>query len=132
MQESRLHLVDKLGQYLLFFEHLSLTDWSCSEAKHWRKYSNMKFIDWSAKKGNDRITFLVPTRLCIKQKGRRKGGIYRVYFTVFCFIYLFIYLFIHLFVCLFVVQGWCGWKGPDFWNQQVHYNMCMPQRPDMI
>lgn len=29
-------------------------------------------------------------------------------------------------------QGWCGWKGPDFWNQQVHYNMCMPQRPDMI
>ncbi|XP_020610098.1 ufm1-specific protease 2-like isoform X2 [Orbicella faveolata] len=29
-------------------------------------------------------------------------------------------------------KGWCGWKGPDFWNQQVHYNMCMPQRPDMI
>ncbi|XP_073252399.1 ufm1-specific protease 2-like [Porites lutea] len=29
-------------------------------------------------------------------------------------------------------KGWCGWKGADFWNQQVHYNMCMPQRPDMI
>lgn len=33
---------------------------------------------------------------------------------------------------LIFLQGWCGWKGPDFWNQQVHYNMCMPQRPDMI
>lgn len=32
----------------------------------------------------------------------------------------------------YFLQGWCGWKGPDFWNQQVHYNMCMPQRPDMI
>ncbi|KAK2179543.1 hypothetical protein NP493_485g01004 [Ridgeia piscesae] len=29
-------------------------------------------------------------------------------------------------------KGWCGWKGPDFWDQQAHYNMCMPQRPDMI
>lgn len=33
---------------------------------------------------------------------------------------------------LFYFKGWCGWKGADFWNQQVHYNMCMPQRPDMI
>ena len=38
--------------------------------------------------------------------------------------------FIYLFISF--LQGWCGWKGPDFWNQQVHYNMCMPQRPDMI
>ena len=33
---------------------------------------------------------------------------------------------------LFYFKGWCGWKGADFWNQRVHYNMCMPQRPDMI
>ena len=49
------------------------------------------------------LHFLVPTRLCIKQKGRRKGGLYRVYFAVFCFIYLFIYLFIYSFVCLLFV-----------------------------
>ncbi|EDO35356.1 predicted protein [Nematostella vectensis] len=29
-------------------------------------------------------------------------------------------------------KGWCGWKGPNFWNQTAHYNMCMPQRPDAI
>ncbi|KAI0209314.1 Ufm1-specific protease 2 [Lamellibrachia satsuma] len=29
-------------------------------------------------------------------------------------------------------KGWCGWKGPDFWDQRAHYNMCLPQRPDMI
>lgn len=29
-------------------------------------------------------------------------------------------------------KGWVGWKGPDFWNQTAHYNMCMPQRPKMI
>ncbi|XP_021359067.1 ufm1-specific protease 2-like [Mizuhopecten yessoensis] len=26
-------------------------------------------------------------------------------------------------------KGWCGWKGPDFWDQHAHYNLCMPQRP---
>lgn len=26
-------------------------------------------------------------------------------------------------------KGWCGWKNHNFWNQQAHYNMCMPQRP---
>ena len=26
-------------------------------------------------------------------------------------------------------KGWVAWKGPDFWNQTAHYNMCMPQRP---
>lgn len=36
------------------------------------------------------------------------------------------------FVYFCTFQGWCGWKGADFWNQQVYYNMCMPQRPDMI
>ncbi|KAK3696703.1 hypothetical protein QZH41_013050, partial [Actinostola sp. cb2023] len=29
-------------------------------------------------------------------------------------------------------RGWCGWKGSNFWDQQAHYNMCMPQRPAMI
>ncbi|WAQ99488.1 UFSP2-like protein [Mya arenaria] len=31
-----------------------------------------------------------------------------------------------------VDKGWCGWKGPDFWDQNAHYNMCMPQRPVCI
>ena len=26
-------------------------------------------------------------------------------------------------------KGWCGWKGPGFWNQTAFYNMCLPQRP---
>jgi len=26
-------------------------------------------------------------------------------------------------------KGWCGWKGPKFWNQTAFYNMCLPQRP---
>ena len=29
-------------------------------------------------------------------------------------------------------KGWVGWKGPEFWNQTAHYNLCMPQRPKMI
>lgn len=29
-------------------------------------------------------------------------------------------------------KGWCGWKGPDFWDQHAHYNLCMPQRPEVI
>ena len=29
-------------------------------------------------------------------------------------------------------KGWVGWKGPDFWNQTAHYNLCMPQRPKAI
>ena len=29
-------------------------------------------------------------------------------------------------------KGWVGWKGPNFWNQTAHYNMCMPQRPNSI
>ena len=28
-----------------------------------------------------------------------------------------------------VSKGWCGWKGPNFWNQTAFYNMCLPQRP---
>lgn len=24
-------------------------------------------------------------------------------------------------------KGWCGWKGPNFWNQTAFYNMCLPQ-----
>jgi len=27
-------------------------------------------------------------------------------------------------------KGWCGWKGPQFWNQTAFYNMCLPQRPE--
>ncbi|CAB3986148.1 Hypothetical predicted protein [Paramuricea clavata] len=26
-------------------------------------------------------------------------------------------------------KGWCAWKNHMFWNQQAHYNLCMPQRP---
>ncbi|XP_061419656.1 ufm1-specific protease 2 isoform X2 [Lethenteron reissneri] len=26
-------------------------------------------------------------------------------------------------------KGWCGWKGPDFWDRTVYYNMCLPLRP---
>lgn len=29
-------------------------------------------------------------------------------------------------------KGWCGWKGPDFWDQNAYYNLCMPQRPKAI
>ncbi|XP_006834570.1 PREDICTED: ufm1-specific protease 2 [Chrysochloris asiatica] len=29
-------------------------------------------------------------------------------------------------------KGWCGWKGPDFWNKDAYYNLCLPQRPQMI
>lgn len=29
-------------------------------------------------------------------------------------------------------EGWCGWKGPNFWVPTAHYNMCMPQRPNMF
>ncbi|XP_056136802.1 ufm1-specific protease 2 [Lampris incognitus] len=29
-------------------------------------------------------------------------------------------------------KGWCGWKGPDFWDQTAYYNLCLPQRPKTI
>lgn len=29
-------------------------------------------------------------------------------------------------------QGWCGWKGEDFWDANAYYNMCLPQPPKMI
>ncbi|XP_041641436.1 ufm1-specific protease 2 [Cheilinus undulatus] len=29
-------------------------------------------------------------------------------------------------------KGWCGWKGPDFWDQFAYYNLCLPQRPKVI
>uniref|UniRef100_A0A8C9TRZ4 Ufm1-specific protease 2 n=1 Tax=Scleropages formosus TaxID=113540 RepID=A0A8C9TRZ4_SCLFO len=29
-------------------------------------------------------------------------------------------------------KGWCGWKGPDFWDQRAYYNLCLPQRPRAI
>lgn len=29
-------------------------------------------------------------------------------------------------------KGWCGWKGPDFWDQTAYYNLCLPQRPKGI
>jgi len=29
-------------------------------------------------------------------------------------------------------KGWCGWKGPNFWNQTAFYNMCLPQKPKDI
>eukprot|EP00069_Balaena_mysticetus_P011876 bmy_00305T0 len=30
------------------------------------------------------------------------------------------------------LRGWCGWKGPDFWNNDAYYNLCLPQRPNTI
>ncbi|XP_025961009.2 ufm1-specific protease 2 isoform X2 [Dromaius novaehollandiae] len=29
-------------------------------------------------------------------------------------------------------KGWCGWKGPEFWNKDAYYNLCLPQRPETI
>ncbi|XP_055423364.1 ufm1-specific protease 2 [Bubalus kerabau] len=29
-------------------------------------------------------------------------------------------------------KGWCGWKGPEFWNKDAYYNLCLPQRPNTI
>lgn len=29
-------------------------------------------------------------------------------------------------------KGWCGWKGPEFWDQTAYYNLCLPQRPKTI
>ncbi|XP_035413734.1 ufm1-specific protease 2 isoform X3 [Cygnus atratus] len=31
-----------------------------------------------------------------------------------------------------VEKGWCGWKGPDFWNKDAYYNLCLPQRPKTV
>ncbi|KAJ8787468.1 hypothetical protein J1605_022953 [Eschrichtius robustus] len=31
-----------------------------------------------------------------------------------------------------IEKGWCGWKGPDFWNNDAYYNLCLPQRPNTI
>lgn len=31
--------------------------------------------------------------------------------------------------CVLSLQGWCGWKGPNFWDQTAYYNLCLPQRP---
>ena len=29
-------------------------------------------------------------------------------------------------------KGWCAWKGSNFWNPRVTYNMCLPLRPSGI
>eukprot|EP00066_Takifugu_rubripes_P010507 XP_003978397.1 PREDICTED: ufm1-specific protease 2 [Takifugu rubripes] len=29
-------------------------------------------------------------------------------------------------------KRWCGWKGPNFWDQTAYYNLCLPQRPKAI
>ena len=29
-------------------------------------------------------------------------------------------------------KGWCAWKGPEFWNSRVTYNLCLPQRPTVV
>nr|XP_002129227.1 ufm1-specific protease 2 [Ciona intestinalis] len=29
-------------------------------------------------------------------------------------------------------KGWCGWKGPNFWNPTAYYNLCLPQRPALF
>ncbi|CAL1601311.1 unnamed protein product [Knipowitschia caucasica] len=33
---------------------------------------------------------------------------------------------------LITEKGWCGWKGPEFWDQTAYYNLCLPQRPRVI
>uniref|UniRef100_A0A3B4AEL0 Ufm1-specific protease 2 n=1 Tax=Periophthalmus magnuspinnatus TaxID=409849 RepID=A0A3B4AEL0_9GOBI len=33
---------------------------------------------------------------------------------------------------LITEKGWCGWKGPEFWDQTAYYNLCLPQRPKVI
>ncbi|NXC20513.1 UFSP2 protease, partial [Corythaeola cristata] len=35
-------------------------------------------------------------------------------------------------ILLFPGQGWCGWKGSEFWNKDAYYNLCLPQRPKTI
>ncbi|XP_028307572.1 ufm1-specific protease 2 [Gouania willdenowi] len=29
-------------------------------------------------------------------------------------------------------KGWCGWKGPEFWDSTAYYNLCLPLRPKII
>ncbi|XP_013787252.1 ufm1-specific protease 2-like [Limulus polyphemus] len=29
-------------------------------------------------------------------------------------------------------KGWCGWKGPEFWEKNSFYNLCLPQCPHEI
>ncbi|XP_057187674.1 ufm1-specific protease 2 isoform X1 [Triplophysa rosa] len=29
---------------------------------------------------------------------------------------------------IIIDKGWCGWKGPEFWDQNAYYNLCLPQR----
>ncbi|XP_054712653.1 ufm1-specific protease 2-like [Uloborus diversus] len=29
-------------------------------------------------------------------------------------------------------KGWCGWKSVNFWDQNAFYNLCLPQRPELI
>ncbi|EDV24656.1 uncharacterized protein TRIADDRAFT_25424, partial [Trichoplax adhaerens] len=29
-------------------------------------------------------------------------------------------------------KGWCGWKGPNFWDQRANYNLCLPMTPSMV
>lgn len=29
-------------------------------------------------------------------------------------------------------KGWCSWKEASFWNQNVTYNMCLPQAPAIV
>jgi len=31
-----------------------------------------------------------------------------------------------------ISKGWCGWKGPNFWNKTAFYNMCLPMRPKQV
>jgi len=34
-------------------------------------------------------------------------------------------------IAAIIKEGWCGWKGPNFWDKKAHYNMCLPQRPSL-
>eukprot|EP00455_Lapot_gusevi_P055605 TRINITY_DN9060_c0_g3_i1.p1 TRINITY_DN9060_c0_g3~~TRINITY_DN9060_c0_g3_i1.p1 ORF type:complete len:525 (+),score=108.65 TRINITY_DN9060_c0_g3_i1:1088-2662(+) len=31
-----------------------------------------------------------------------------------------------------ISKGWCAWKSVDFFNKNAFYNLCMPQRPQVI
>ena len=31
-------------------------------------------------------------------------------------------------IAIITKEGWCGWKGTNFWDKRAHYNMCMPPK----
>ena len=92
-KKSRLHAIDKLGQHLLFSEHFEPYRLELFRGLTLKEKIQSKWcvLIGMPKKEMTRLYFLVPTWLCIKQMGNRKGGLYKVNFTVICVIYLSVY-----------------------------------------